>query len=176
MLKAVTEQAAAVANELILTAYGDESRLSARKLLSLVYLAHGWHLGYHHSPLLNEPILATQHGPSVGSLEQWLRPGSKLDIRALLIQRDGSSPRMANPARMLNHLEVLWTVYGRMTADQIHRIICMRDSPWWTTWHARDPGAETAVVIPDELIYSHFVRRTSRRRGTAAANQDAFSP
>ncbi len=61
MLKAVTEQAAAVANELILTAYGDESRLSARKLLSLVYLAHGWHLGYHHSPLLNEPILATRH-------------------------------------------------------------------------------------------------------------------
>lgn len=175
MLKAVTEQAAAVANELILVADEDEGPLSARKLMALVYLAHGWHLGYHHSPLLNEPIVATRYGPSIRSLEQWLRMDSKRDVRALLILRDGSSPRMANPSRMQNHLDVLWTVYGRMSANQIQRITCLDDSPWSLCWRERHENLGDELIIPDDLIYSYFSRRTNRRRGTAAANQDAFS-
>lgn len=175
MLKAVTENAPAVANELILTAYGADASLTPQKLMSLVYLAHGWHLGHYHSPLLNEPVIATRHGPWVRSLEHWLRPSSELNIRALLILRDGSSPRMANPTRMQNHLEVLWTVYGRMSAEQIHRITCMRDSPWWMCWKNRTANEDDDIIIPDDLIYTHFARRTGHRRGTAAANQDLFT-
>jgi len=167
MLKAVTETAAAVANELILSAYGETCDLPARKLVSLIYLAHGWHLGYYNAPLLNEPIIATRFGPGVASLNQRLRLESASGIRALLVQRDGMSPRMSNPHRLDRHLQVLWTVYGRMTVQQIERLTCLRGSPWWTTWHQSDAKHDSSPVIPDDLIYAHFVRRTNRH-GMAA--------
>ena len=124
---------------------------------------------------LAELFVATRYGPSIRSLEQWLRMESERDVRALLILRDGSSPRMANPSRMQNHLDVLWTVYGRMSANQIQRITCLGDSPWSLCWRERHENLGDELIIPDDLIYSYFSRRTNRRRGTAAANQDAFS-
>ncbi|WP_348674938.1 hypothetical protein [uncultured Abyssibacter sp.] len=167
MLKAVTETAAAVANELILSAYGEDCDLPARKLVSLVYLAHGWHLGYYNAPLLNEPIVATPFGPGVASLNHRLRLESTSGIRALLIQRDGMSPRMSNPHRLEKHLQVLWTVYGRMTVEQIERLTCLRGSPWWTVWQQSDTASDSPRIIPDDLIHAHFVRRTNRHRTVA---------
>ncbi|MCD8455896.1 DUF4065 domain-containing protein [Xylella taiwanensis] len=38
------------------------------QVLKLVYIAHGWHLGFRQEPLLNKRVEAWRHGPVIRSL------------------------------------------------------------------------------------------------------------
>src|SRR5688500_7025998 len=47
---------------------GPDPSVTPMQLLKLVYISHGWMLGLHGRPLLNEPVEAWRYGPVVPSV------------------------------------------------------------------------------------------------------------
>jgi len=58
----------AVANYFIKKSQDDGIAVTPMQLVKLVYIAHGWHLGLHHSQLLTESIQAWKYGPVIPSV------------------------------------------------------------------------------------------------------------
>ena len=58
----------AVANYFLDCAKEDGESLTLLKLVKLVYLAHGWHLGLTGDPLIKENVEAWRYGPVVPSI------------------------------------------------------------------------------------------------------------
>jgi uncharacterized phage-associated protein len=80
------ETAAAVANYFIDKALEEDRELTPMKLIKLIYLAHGWRLGWTQLPLIGEAIKAWKYGPVIESLYQSFKRygGRQLDRDALI--------------------------------------------------------------------------------------------
>ena len=99
-----------------------------RCLVKMVYLCHGWVLGFTGLPLISEPVVAGQFGPIVKSLD---------DRYAIY----GNGPIFGEPER--NHSgelgsevsEIIAAVharYGEVSDDELSEITHLEDAPWST--------------------------------------------
>ncbi|HHW4679552.1 MAG TPA: Panacea domain-containing protein [Xylella sp.] len=59
---------ATIANYFLCRASQQGRALTPIQIIKLVYIAHGWHLGFRKEPLINEPVEAWRHGPVIRSL------------------------------------------------------------------------------------------------------------
>lgn len=67
-----------VARYILKLAQDGDNALTPMQVLKLVYISHGWQLGLHGRPLVNEPIEAWQYGPVVPSVyHRYKRFGSR---------------------------------------------------------------------------------------------------
>ena len=125
--------------------------------LKLVYLSHGWMLGIHDQPLINEPIEAWTYGPVVPSIYHRYKSFGGDPITVVPVDR---SDQLADDQLALIR-EVVWA-YRDYTAGQLSNITHQPGTPWDIVRRESGVGA----IIPNELIQGHY-RRLAQREDAA---------
>lgn len=135
---------------LILTTCQERAKVSVRpmKLLKLIYIAHGYMLGTHGKPLLDEPVLAWQYGPIVKSVYDQIRGYRNKNITHIPIgEYKPTNKEIAIVNKVVDE-------YAKQPAITLSRAITARGTPWHHTWHK----AEENTPIPNSTIRLFYER------------------
>ena len=99
------------------------------KLMKLVYIAHGYMLGRHGRPLLDEPVEAWLYGPSIPSLYRAIRhfKGSPVDEVP-----GGAGYAFSENERAV--MDAVVRIYGGFNAIALSSATHRRNTPWESTW------------------------------------------
>lgn len=172
--------AAAVANEFLQLGMNVNAPITPMKLLKLVYLAHGWHLGLTDKPLINEPVQAWKFGPVIPSLYHALKKYGNNPITHLISDEDwfGSDPALygglriapfeysidqgpeANENQFAKKLVArVWEVYSGFSPIQLSNLTHEKGSPWYET---PDRDKKRGVAIGENLIREYFKAEAER--------------
>lgn len=150
-----------VANRFLELARADEERsLTPMQVLKLVYIAHGWNLALHDSPLIDQAVEAWQYGPVIPDLYRAMRGTGSGAVRGPLPAAYGANAEDLTASEM--HLvDQIYNLYGRMNGIALSRITHAKNTPWRQVYKPDQHGVE----IPTDLIAEHY-QRLSRERAT----------
>ncbi len=121
-------------------------------VIKLVYLSHGWMLGIHDRPLVNEPAEAWTYGPVIPSVYHRYKSFGGDPITVVPV--DGSDD-FNDEQRAL--IEEVAEAYRNYTAVQLSNITHQPGTPWDITLREYGVGA----IIPNELIRDHYRKRAA---------------
>ena len=127
-----------------------ESETTPMHVLKLVYLCHGWWLGFTGEALISEPVEAWTYGPVVPTVYHLYKSFGGDCITVERIDRSGN---FGNDQRDL--IASVVDAYRSYTAVQLSNITHQKDTPWDITRRKYGIGA----IIPNELIESHYKKR-----------------
>ena len=142
----------AVANYLLQRAKERGESLSILQLVKLVYLAHGWCLGFDRGPLINGTVQAWKHGPVVREVYRNFRSQGSHDIKNFALDADGK-PCM--PDLTPGQKEVVDTVYNsyiKLHPFTLSEMTHARGTPW-----AMTPGHY--ALIDNKVIEDYYKNR-----------------
>lgn len=152
---------AQIANYFIERGTTEGVKVDPLKLQKLVYLAHGWHLFFKQSPLIDDRIEAWRYGPVVPYLYRMAR-------------QYGSGPvssRFSEPAAVLplNHdtenlLAQVWKTYGRKSGIDLSMLTHEPGYAWDLTRRTNETPWSDAV-IENVLIEDEFRSRQTKSSG-----------
>jgi uncharacterized phage-associated protein len=172
----------AIANFFINVANSAGTPATPLKIIKLVYIAHGWHLGLTGAPLINEPPQAWRYGPVIPSLYRSLKSYGNEPVRNPLTEFTSTDPldwvleerdvALPNDPRTVAFLQSVWDAYGRLSAMQLSELTHQPGTPWERIWNDRGGRYSRGVEIPEEWITEHY-RRLGEARGTRGARQPA---
>lgn len=137
-----------VANRFLELADARGVSLTPMQLMKLVYLAHGWMLGLHGRPLINDQVQAWKYGPVIPTLYKQIRE----------FRSDGVRGRLAVPSVLPfdddedDIIRQTFDTYGNKTAAYLSALTHRSGSPWAQVW---DPDG-WAVEIPDTIIQDYY--------------------
>jgi uncharacterized phage-associated protein len=149
-----------VANKFLELAKARTDTFTAVQLLKLVYIAHGWMLGFHRRPLIRDEVQAWQYGPVIPRLYSVTRKFRTHPVVGPLAAHADTPLDAAESdivAQVFEH-------YGRMTGTALSRLTHAADSPWAATYHEGQFG----LVISNELITDHYARLVRERTDLSA--------
>lgn len=139
------------------------SDLTLMKLVKLVYLSHGWHLGVYGVPLLDENAEAWQYGPVVPSVYHAAKHFGKRPITTLLPVEFGSSQRSVDDfPQIQGFLDLMWDEYGQYSGLQLSALTHREGTPWDITWNKLGGKHSRAVQIPDNLIAEYYMEKIQK--------------
>lgn len=134
--------------------------LGNRKLNKLVYIVHGWHLGYLNSPLVSDAVEVWKYGPAFSELYYWTKFKVKEnpeDNEAITEQDffvDIINSRIAkNNSESCQLIEHVCDIYFAESATALVNRTHIKGTPWWL---AQMSGFG---VIPNELIQEYYEKR-----------------
>lgn len=113
------------------------------KLNTMVYISHGYMLGRHSKPLLDEPVMAWETGPFVRGIYLNTRQYKSQPVERL-VHSDFQS--LTDIERSV--LDEVVNVYNGFTAVQIRQSTHHSDTPWYQTWYPH----EQSTPISNDLI------------------------
>ncbi len=158
-------EAVAVANWFLDRARQTETTMTQMKLHKLIYFAHGWALGFTQKPLISEEIEAWDYGPVVPSVYHKFKHHGADPITELAEDVVFPSGRMeigypsvpAEDEQATQLLDLVWDVYGSLTAARLSYLTHLENTPWSLT--RREFGNTRGVGIRNEEIKDYFVHR-----------------
>ena len=164
--KPMPYRANAIANYILDKADKSGPSITPMKITKLVYLAHGWFLGFHKQPLIIEDVQAWRFGPVIPPVYHAFKrfgadqiPSSGRAREFDLDNGDFSkcSAEIESHAKNLIHKVV--DVYGVLSAFQLSDITHREGTPWSGVYidGARD------TVIPNLIIQNHYEKIISER-------------
>lgn len=136
--------------ERVLWLRGRESETTPMHVLKLVYLCHGWWLGFTGEALISEPVEAWTYGPVIPTVYHLYKSFGGGHIT---VERVDRSENFENNQRDL--IASVVDAYRSYTAVQLSNITHQKDTPWDITRRKYGIGA----IIPNELIESHYKKR-----------------
>jgi len=148
----------AVANYFIQRSFNTGVELTPMKLIKLVYIAHGWHLGYFSQNLINDAVQAWKYGPVIPDLYRKVKWFGRNAIDAP-IEGYGTVGDPANPLpnpHTLSLLDHVWKNYAHYDGLNLSAMTHQRGTPWDTTWSQRGGSEYLGAIIPNELIERHY--------------------
>lgn len=110
-------------------AQADASSVTPMQLLKLVYIAHGYMLGKHGRPLLNESVQAWEYGPVVPSVYQAIK-----SYRSSPVERVPSAPDHPFDADEIAIIELVAKAYGKHSGVVLSAATHKAGTPWQQTW------------------------------------------
>ena len=153
-----------------------ESRaVTPMQLLKLVYIAHGWHLGYLGTPLIDEEVQAWKYGPVIHSLYNKMRHyGSGAVSQPLGI---GHLPWVKEPTvdpQTASLLDSVWKSYAGFSGLQLSNMTHQDDTPWDIAWHREGGHSKYFAPISDKLIEEHYKKKIAaiRAKNDSTAQSD----
>ncbi|QQE10114.1 SocA family protein [Planctomycetota bacterium] len=144
------------------------------KLQKMVFLAHGWHLAYFDSPLINEPVQAWRHGPVINSLYHNFKSKGFPYINQLgtkLQRKDPNninnfeyvnvSPKLpdagdAEFCQSKNLIDAVFNQYKNYTGYQLSDLTHLNESPWHSVTEHIVGEIPHGIIIPDEIIKHYY--------------------
>lgn len=160
--------AKAIANTFLDIAESEGVKITPMKMQKLVYIAHGWGLGFLSTPLINQNIEAWKYGPVIADLyHEFKQYGSgfitrkatdvTLDSKTLKINEN--APKISNDDEDANELLLkVWEVYGKFTGPQLSNITHLPGTPWDKIFN----GAHQRI-IPQDVIEEHYKKLVETR-------------
>lgn len=156
----------AVANYFIGKGQAEGVPITPMKLLKLVYIAHGWHLGLSNQPLIAEDVQAWKFGPVVDSVYQDFKHYGAGDIsrQKAVWDNDGEYriPSIQDP-KLQSFLDSVWNAYKHLNGLQLSDITHQPGTPWYETWVTNDGRRQRGAVIQPDLIRSHYQELAQKR-------------
>jgi uncharacterized phage-associated protein len=143
-----------IANCFIELARKDERQLTPMQLLKLVFLAHGWMLGKHGRPLINDQIEAWKYGPVIPKLYTKLR-----QYRADPVTADIPGPYERLDRTEYNMIYQVYKTYGALSGARLSNITHVEGSPWRTVYQPDNSD----VQIPDNLIGKYYEQQAAKK-------------
>lgn len=139
--------------------------MTPMKILKLVYIAHGWHLGFLDEPLIAENAQAWQYGPVVPSVYHEFKKYGRDQVPFSAVV-EFATPRLVQfQDRVLQHV---WTGYRHFSGTKLSEMTHREGTPWWKTWHEFGASNHRGVPIDNLLIRDHYRSLLERpRRGSA---------
>jgi uncharacterized phage-associated protein len=155
-----------IANFFIRKSFDTGVEVTPMKLIKLVYLAHGWHLGLNKLPLLSEPVMAWRYGPVIDSLYHYFKHFGTQQITSFAYGSDKSPFQLNNPEQITPLLERIWEVYHGYNGIQLSALTHENGSPWAQVWQDSFNRSNTNKLIPNQLIQKYYEQQI---HGKAAA-------
>ena len=117
------------------------------QVLKLVYLSHGWTLGFHSVPLIADPVEAWTYGPVVPAVyHRYKKFGGGL----ILGKYSNHAEQLASRAQAM--IELVERGYRHCTGTDLSRLTHQPNTPWDVTRRRSGIGS----VIPNPLILEHY--------------------
>jgi len=157
-----------VANYFLDKASREGRAVTPMQLLKLVYIAHGWHLGYLDAPLINETVQAWKYGPVIKSLYDKIKHYGSGAVREPV--QTGAFPWMRESAvdettgSLLDHV---WMNYAGYSGVQLSNMTHQNETPWSIAWHQQGGHRQYFAEIDDDLIKQHYKAKIARERAHA---------
>ncbi|MEB1529858.1 Panacea domain-containing protein [Xanthomonas sp. WHRI 7945] len=158
-----------VANYFLEKASQEGRALTPMQLIKLVYIAHGWHLGYMGQPLINEQVQAWKYGPVIKSLYDRVRQFGSGAVQGLL----SFSPfpwqvETKVDATAANLLDSVWKSYAGFSGVQLSAMTHMDNTPWSIAWHQQGGRNMNFAPIDNALIKEHYQAKIREMQAQAA--------
>ncbi len=123
----------------------DNKGLTPMQLLKLTYIAHGWMLGIHGKPLINEPIEAWQYGPVIRNLYAKIKKHRSNFINEKI---SNNTPELSDDEQEI--IDETFEKYGDYTGWELSNITHKQGTPW-------DKYKDTPVkTIPMDDIFKYY--------------------
>ena len=153
----------AIANRFLRFAEADDVPVDAMKLQKLVYIAHGWHLGYTGEPLCSELVQAWRWGPVFADLYFAVRRwgNSKITEPVLDFWDEVAVPPVPNDDSFAARLiEAVWKMYRRYNGVELSELTHQDGTPWSDI--ISEQRKRWYSEIPDALIANHYSSKLIR--------------
>ena len=119
------------------------------KLLKLVYLCHGWSLGFFDESLVNEEAEAWPYGPIFPSIYRQTRGSGKKPVKFPL--GDGEVAQLTKKQAEL--VDMVYDNYGDLSGNQLMFMSHRKGTPWHKVWVN---GKTNDAPIPNTLIHQYY--------------------
>lgn len=154
----VSEPVQAIANFFIEKGAAESIPITPMKLLKLVYIAHGWHLGLTQLPLIDEDVEAWRYGPVIPSLYRRFKSFGNLPIPATEISQN---VQLSNPERIKPFLERVWNSYKGFSAIELSSMTHAKNTPWYQVWEVEGGKNCMGADISPQVIQKHYMEKAA---------------
>lgn len=149
--------AISVANEFIRLGKEENNFFTPMQLLKLVYIAHGWMLGFFGKPLINEDVEAWKYGPVIPELYQEVKNYGREKVRNEISSWPTLSRQSLNEEEK-SVIHFVYKKYGNLDGIRLSMITHQKDTPWSDIFSHEGWGD----VIPNDLIRNHYKGLTTK--------------
>lgn len=149
--------AISVANEFIRLGKEENNFFTPMQLLKLVYIAHGWMLGFFGKPLINEDVEAWKYGPVIPELYQEVKNYGREKVRNEIRSWPTLSRQSLNEEEK-SVIHFVYKKYGNLDGIRLSMITHQKDTPWSDIFSHEGWGD----VIPNDLIRNHYKDLTTK--------------
>ena len=144
-----------IANEFLRLASVEQVRdMTPMKLIKLVYIAHGWHLGLTSVALINEMTEAWKYGPVVPAVYDEVKHYGSQPI-TVSISRSGKD-YILNDEGIKPFLKSVWERYKTYNGIKLSAMTHKPETPWFITWHDRGGKLYRNRDIENDLIKDYY--------------------
>ncbi|NJC50290.1 UNVERIFIED_ORG: putative phage-associated protein [Xanthomonas campestris] len=148
---------ALIANYFLSKAKAESRAVTPMQLLKLVYIAHGYFLGYFKKPLLNEEVQAWKYGPVIYSLYNELKHYGNRAVAELV--PTGPFPwnreKEVDPA-VASLLDRVWQVYAKYSGVELSTLTHQPGTPWDIEWNHKGGRSRYFAEIDNSIIQDHY--------------------
>lgn len=134
--------------------------LTPMKLLKLVYISHGWFMGYNDDPLISDAVLAWEHGPVIRKVYDRFKVYGRNQITSLTdINFDGTFEDAEigpTDSKVKSFLELIWKKYHQYDGLTLSALTHKAGSPWARTIKIYGRNS----IIPNEFIREYYKKLT----------------
>ncbi|HEU4609492.1 MAG TPA: type II toxin-antitoxin system antitoxin SocA domain-containing protein [Chitinophagaceae bacterium] len=129
--------------------------ITPMKLIKLVYIAHGWTLGFKDEPLLIEQVYAWKYGPVIEKLYDYFKVYGSSPISELYAPNFIQPPPL--PGKEAEEiLEAVWKAYGHFDGISLSAMTHKKGTPWYSIWHQKRANESAQIPIPNDLIKKYY--------------------
>ena len=142
----------AIANRFVEKAVLARRPLTILHLVKMVYLAHGWCLGFTGRPLISTPVQAWRHGPVIPEVYGEFRPQGIYNIAMTAFDENGDVIRAKLSEREEDIVDQVYDNYSPLSARRLSALTHAEGSPWSRTKGYYAP-------IPNAAIREYYGKR-----------------
>lgn len=148
-----------VANQFINRSIYEGVKITPMKVLKLVYISHGWYLGFTKKPFISEQTEAWKYGPVVSSVYRAFKKYGTSDINSMNFDtqeiKDGFKELAENDEHS-KFLDTIWDVYKGFTGGELSNLTHQEGTPWYRTWNSNKGSIKQGAIIPNKLIQEYY--------------------
>lgn len=160
----MSQSALTVANYFLDRASAEARALTPMQLIKLVYIAHGWHLGYFDRPLINERVEAWKFGPVIDSLYQQTKRFGSSAVSGRLPKPLFSAAEVPVGDDTKSLLISVWGAYRHFSGLQLSAMTHQDGTPWDIAWNKKGGKNEMHAKIDDADIKAHYKAKIASQK------------
>lgn len=148
-----------VANQFINRSIYDGVKITPMKVLKLVYIAHGWYLGFTKKPFISEQTEAWKYGPVISSVYQAFKKYGISDIKSLNFSNSeikSDYKELTENDEHIKFLDTIWDVYKGFSGGELSNLTHQKETPWYITWNTNKGSTKHGSIIPNKLIQEYY--------------------
>ena len=147
----------AIANRFVERAAMEGKSLDILQLVKLVYLAHGWCLGFTDKPLISSSVEAWKHGPVIPDVYRAFRPQGVV-VRGRALDKNGAPYAAELDDEQAKIVDDVYNTYQSISSFGLSHLTHADGTPWSET-----RGGYYAP-IPEERIRAYYRKRVEEAR------------